>query len=392
MGEEISNFKEGTLRTDIFKKSDSFKKNNDFKKSDCGDAVAQSLLQKQIECAGIRHPNFHSSTSALNPDRPLTDIPAPSPRYQQPLSELLSVYGEGLTDTVNREDASMWALIASPELASHIELLQIGGLINLPDQFFKPFSNHSSQNQNRSVQDQSVQDRKSSQLLTPLIEMTLLDMSDIYKICLKHPTLTRYGFNKDEKKLQLSTNQRALHKQQQAKQQLDKQNLSSNNLRKVAVNMPEMINDIFAPSWEPILYPERFDNGVDSLTTDVLACSTAVHILKQCQSRQSLNRSLTAKQICQHMRSYVLSQCNLHPQFETQYRQIRLFEGHVVVAASYLGFRVVHANKHSTVSSVNDKGEASANLGQAIYLNVSSQSSLFTRYPNISSYYINGWS
>lgn len=351
MGEEIDNFKEGNLRTDISNKND-----NEL-------SLAQSLLQKQIENAGMRHPNFQSSKSALNPDRPLTDIPEPMPRYQQPLNELLSAYGEDVTKTANLEDGSMWALIASPELASHLELLQLGGLINLPQDFFKP------------------KDNSNSKLISPLTEMSLLDMADIYQICAKYPKLTRYGF-KPSDQVQTSVTQSGVSNDA----------VEGQDSTNTAVNMPEMINDLFAPSWETILYPERFDNGVDSLTTDILACSTAVHILKQCQTRQSLNRNLTAKQICQHMRSYVLSQCNMYPQFEKQYRQIRLFEGHVVVAASYLGLKVIHANRHSTTSSTNKQGEASVNLGQAIYLNVSSQSSLFIRYPNISSYYINGWS
>lgn len=342
------------MRTDIFNKKES------------EEEVAKSLLQNQIEYAGMKHPNFNCSAATLNPDRPLTDIPEPAPRYQQSLNELLSVYGLKSSDMEDPQKASMWDLIASPELASHLELLQLGGLIHLSEHFFEP------------------KDSSHAPLLSPLTEMNLLDLSDIYQICLKYPNLTRYGF-----KQSLQTEQsREGQKTSASKSDMGEDNSCS----KIAADMPEMINDLFAPSWETILYPERFDNSVDSLTTDILACSTAVHILKQCQTRQSLNRSLTAKQICQHMRSYVLSQCNMNPQFEKQYRQIRLFEGHVVVAASYLGLKMVHARKHSSTASMNDKGQTSSNLGQAIYLNVSSQSALFTRYPNISSYYINGWS
>ena len=340
--------------------------------NDNEDLIAQSLLHHQIEYAGMRHPNFHSSMTTVNPDRPLTDIPDPSPRYQQTLSKLLSINStnatgsdDNATKAENGSDASMWSLIASPELASHLDLLQLGGLINLPTQFFE-----------------SKTDSR-SEVLAPLTEMTLLDMSDIYQVCLKYPTLTRYGFKTNDDD-QVSAESTVVEIKDDAKTDSGSSDLSA--------AMPEMINDLFAPSWEPILYPERFDNGVDSLTTDILACSTAVHVLKQCQTRQSVNRSLTAKQICQHMRSYVLSQCNTHPQFEKQYRQIRLFEGHIVVAASYLGLEIVHADKHSSASTVNNKGETSSNLGQAIYFNISSQSSLFVRYPNISAYYINGWS
>lgn len=59
--------------------------------NDNEDLIAQSLLHHQIEYAGMRHPNFHSSMTTVNPDRPLTDIPDPSPRYQQSLSKLLSI-------------------------------------------------------------------------------------------------------------------------------------------------------------------------------------------------------------------------------------------------------------------------------------------------------------
>ena len=334
-----------------------------FKYTDNEDLIAQSLLQNQIEYSGMRHPNFQSSMATLNPDRPLTDIPEPAPRYQQSLGKLLSMYDVS-TKEKKVDEASMWALIASPELASHLDLLQLGGLINLPNQFFEPKSN------------------SEAKILSPLTQMSLLDLSDIYQVCAKYPTLTRYGFKSSSDK-RISDSQKLIS---------TKPAITDTSISSLFAAMPEMINDLFAPSWEAILYPERFDNEVDSLTTDILACSAAVHILKQCQPRQSINRSLTAKQICQHMRSYVLSQCNEHPQFEKQYRQIRLFEGHVVVAASYLGFDVVHASKHSSASTVNNKGETSGNLGQAIYINVSSQSSLFIRYPNLSSYYINGWS
>ena len=334
-----------------------------FKNTDNEDLIAQSLLQNQIEYSGMRHPNFHSSMAAVNPDRPLTDIPEPAPRYQPNLEKLLSMH-KAAPKGERIDEASMWSLIASPELASHLDLLQLGGLINLPNHFFEPKSN------------------SEAKILSPLTQMSLLDMSDIYQVCAKYPTLTRYGFKR-------SSDTRSSDSQKLIS---TKPEISESSASSLSAVMPEMINDLFAPSWETILYPERFDNEVDSLTTDILACSVAVHILKQCQTRQSINRSLTAKQICQHMRSYVLSQCNEHPQFEKQYRQIRLFEGHVVVAASYLGFDVIHANKHSSASTVNNKGETSVNLGQAIYLNVSSQSSLFIRYPNLSSYYINGWS
>ena len=231
----------------------------------------------------MRHPNFHSSMATVNPDRPLTDIPEPAPRYQQKLGKLLLLYNTSPKQK-NLDEASMWQLIASPELASHLDLLQLGGLINLPTQFFEPKPNCE------------------AKLLSPLTEMSLLDISDIYQVCAKYPTLTRYGFK------------------------------NNSETQKLVDTKPEMASDGSASHLSQVM-PE--------MRKDWLACCTAVHVLKQCQTRQSINRSLTAKQICQHMRSYVLSQCNEHPQFEKQYRQIRLFEGHVVVAASYLGLKLV---------------------------------------------------
>lgn len=208
MDAEIDDFKEGNLRTDISKKNDS------------ESSLAQSLLQKQIENAGMRHPNFQSSKSALNPDRPLTDIPEPMPRYQQPLDELLAVSAEDMTEAESLEDASMWALIASPELASHLELLQLGGLIDLPQDFFEP------------------KDNSKSELISPLTEMTLLDMADIYQIWAKYPKLTRYGF-KPSDEIQTSVTQSGVGNDA----------VEGQDSINTAVDMPEMINDLFAPSW-----------------------------------------------------------------------------------------------------------------------------------------------
>ena len=137
--------------------------------------------------------------------------------------------------------------------------------------------------------------------------------------------------------------------------------------------MPEMLNDGFAPNWEVILYPERFDNGVDSLATDLLACRLAVHVLQQCETRQSINRKLCAQQICQYMRSYLLSQCRLSGRDADEYRYIRLYAGHVIVAAIYLGW------------------EMQISEDNCAYFAVSSRSALFTRYPNLFEYYIDGW-
>lgn len=360
------------------------------------------------ERLGVVHPNFDAKAAneALDPNRPLTDIPAPAARYKEALSHLLTI---ALDDghevdialkTVEKleskqasfNQASLWVLIASPALASHLELLQLGGLINLPPKFFDPVAANAespSSELSRSEQYSKPSNviEEPTQLLAPLTEMTLLDMSDIHRVCLAYPNLSRYGF------LQTSSDAATVASAKtNAQATKSTEQTAPVSMTDVSSAMPEMINDVFAPSWELILYPERFDNGVDSLTTDILACSVAVHVLKQCATRKTPNRGITAQQICQHMRSYVLSQCNIHPQLEQQYRQIRLFVGHVVVAAHYLGVKVTHATDHAKTSSTNSKGEPSANLGQPIYLNVSAKASLFTRYPDISRYYINGWS
>ncbi|PNK60245.1 hypothetical protein [Psychrobacter sp. FDAARGOS_221] len=415
------------------------------KKQRLEEDLARLFSERQLSGTNVRHPNIDHGESALDPDRSLADIPEPTPRYQSVLQHLIadnvqipavlqarSKQSTSATvaqdsekqqaqskpknaqllsselESSDYDDTSMWGLIASPELASHLELLQLGGLINLPAQFFEPVAAAKAIKQGRAGNKTSSakhtadahQDADSSQdagtdeaannyaLLSPLTEMTLLDLADIQQACDAYPGLTRYGFTGKAK-----VNVKSL--KQPSNQQLEpeaQQTSISTSSSSLAAMMPEMINDIFAPNWELILYPERFDNGVDSLVTDILGCSVAVHILKQCQTRQSINRSLTAQQICQHMRSYVLSQCNRHPQFEKQYRQIRLFVGHVIVAAHYLGLDVVCAAQHASHSATNCKGNTSSNLGEPIYLNVSSRSALFNRYPNISRYYINGWS
>lgn len=399
-------------------------------------STTQVKQKTQVIDSGIVHPNFNPKTkeNALDPDRPLSDIPPPAPRYKKLLNKLIhEAFPEGKEPAASRhslqnedqhsavsqsnyKNASMWALIASPALASHLELLQLGGLINLPARFFEPIISSTSQlsiaskdssletdsntalnNDKNTTLNNDVSSNKRHltsdikapfELLSPLTEMSLLDMSDIHRVCAEYPNLTRYGFNGSYTKAP-SIEERVNRRHEPVH---NNETSPSDSIADLAASMPEMINDIFAPNWELILYPERFDNGVDSLTTDTLACSVAVHILKQCQTRQTVNRGVTAHQICQHMRSYVLSQCNIYPQFEQQYRQIRLFVGHVVVAARYLGLKITHATQHAQASNTNTKGEPSVNLGQPIYINISSRAALLNRYPNISSYYINGWS
>ncbi len=447
-------------------------------------AAAASTMQAHF--GGLSHPLFTQQQTPLNPDRPLDEVTKPVPRHHERLQHLLqtatpapqaiashlqaqtlakyhhanvaanaNVAAKGsanpkakmlqhsehsVDETRKFQHASPWALIASPDLASHLELLEAGGLIALPPQFFEPvagsapvvgnevaasavaptvatassaraeaavmatvnatlFANlptspsahpaapsrsdaaTAATDRTRAPALPVSKARPSKALLLPLIDMVLLDLSDIHPVCLQHSALTRYCFK--------PTAVADEHPTPVAKQGASRQTLNGQSL---AAAIPEMLNDIFSPNWEVILYPDRFDNGVDSLAIDRLACSVAVHILKQCPTRQTVNRSLTAQQICQHMRSYVLSQCNLHPQYESTYRQIRLFAGHVVFAAAYLGLKVAYNPRALlSVEEAQQQGTADSRLGQPIYTNVAARAALFTRYPNLSRYYINGW-
>ena len=123
-----------------------------------------------------------------------------------------------------------------------------------------------------------------------------------------------------------------------------------------------------------VLQPQQFETGEGSLATDIMACSVAVHALKQCRTRKTINQSYSAAQICQHVRSYLLSQIGLEPSQRHAYRQIWIFAGHIIVAAYHLGWEIQVAAD-----------------GQC-YFTVSSRSGLLTRYPNMQDYDINGWS
>ena len=69
----------------------------------------------------------------------------------------------------------------------------------------------------------------------------------------------------------------------------------------------------------------------------------------------------------------MLSQLYYLPANRCHYRQIRLFAGHIIVAAHHLGWEV----------------KKSAD-GQA-HFNISSRCGLLTRYADMSDYTINGW-
>ena len=236
--------------------------------------------------------------------------------------------------------------MASESFADYLGFLKAAQLIVIPDSFYH---NHSEQ-----------------PLLTSLDTMTLLDMADIGQVIKKYPKLTRYGFIVDNL---VSNND---------KNNDDKINTDGkqSSLRTIIKrhNPDELLNSIYADDWQVILQPEQFETGIGSLATDIMACSVALHALKQCSTRKSINHSYSAEQICQHVRSYVLSQVCRTPALRYQYRQIRLFAGHIIVAAQHLGWELQIAHDGHC------------------YFNLSSRCGLLTRYANMQDYAINGWS
>ena len=287
----------------------------------------------------IVHPNFDPKRLPLDPARPLTDIPEPARRLN---SQLRRLYGSSTRFyQPNRDSLSKWALMASEALAEHLSLLSAARLVELPESFYH---NHSEQ-----------------PLLASLTDMTLLDMADIQRALQAYPKLSRYGF--------LATDNINTAKN-------IKKPLASESLRALTkrYNPDELLNSIYADDWQVVLQPQQFDSGEGSLATDLMACSVAVHALKQCSTRKTINHSYSAAQICQHLRSYLLSQIVFEPAQRHAYRQVRLFTGHIIVAAYHLGWDI----------QVGSDGQC--------YFNISSRCGLLTRYANMQDYNINGWS
>lgn len=309
-----------------------------------GHAEQSSILPDSKQPA-IVHPNFDPRQSPLDPARPLSDIPEPVRRQNGQLQRL---YGNSIRFyQLNEDSLSKWQLIASEALAEHLSLLNAAKLMEFPDNFHQ---NHSEQ-----------------PLLSALSDMTLLDMSDIQQAICAYPALTRYGFAVADSPTAQGMNVDSVTKNA---------NAPSTSLRALIkrYNPDELLNSLYADDWQVILQPQQFETGKGSLPTDIMACSVAVHALKQCSTRKSINQSYSAAQICQHVRSYLLSQINLEPAQRYQYRQIRIFEGHIIVAAYHLGW------------------EIQVRADGSCYFNVSSRSGLLTRYPNMQDYDINGWS
>lgn len=302
----------------------------------------RSCLLADNSSPAIVHPNFDPAQSPVDPARPLTDIPEPTRRLNEQLRRL---YGHSVRFYQPSEDSlSKWGLIASEALSEHLSLLKAAQLIDLPASFYQ---NHSEQ-----------------PLLSPLHDMTLLDMSDIQQAIRSYPKLHRYGFGSADRGKMTDPNNNNKVKE------------SSASLRALTkrYNPDELLNSLYADDWQVVLQPQVFETGEGSLATDIMACSAAVHALKQCDTRKSINDRYSAAQLCQHIRSYVLSQITLEPAQRHAYRQIRIFVGHVIVAAYHLGWDI----------------QVSAD-GQC-YFNVSSRNGLLTRYPNMQDYDINGWS
>jgi hypothetical protein len=323
-----------------------------------GGKLAEGHVQKKAEQSSILadsqqpaivHPNFDPKQSPLDPARPLSDIPEPARRLN---GQLRRLYGNS-TRFYQPVEASLskWTLVASEALAEHLSLLNAAQLIELPDSFYQ---NHSDQ-----------------PLVSALSDMTLLDMSDIQQVIRAYPKLNRYGFAPADGSTltKLDNDNKVLDNDNKAHKSL----VSLRALTK-RYNPDELLNSLYADDWQVILQPQQFDTGEGSLATDIMACSVAVHALKQCNTRKSINHSFSATQICQHLRSYLLSQVICEPAQQHAYRQIRIFAGHVVVAAYHLGWEI----------QVRADGQS--------YFNVSSRSGLLTRYANMQDYEINGWS
>ncbi|MGM8884743.1 hypothetical protein ACS8FD_02255 [Psychrobacter sp. 1U2] len=306
--------------------------------------VAQTASCEQ---PAIVHPNFDPRQTPLDPARPLSDIPEPARRVN---GQLRRFYGKSARFSAPKpQSLSKWQLMASKPFAEHLSLLSAAKLIELPDSFYRRYPKQDSE--------QALSTSPANRLLSPLDEMTLLDMADIQDAIIHYPQLGRYGFLADKSPLSTASN-------------------TADSLRTLIkrYNPDELLSSLYADDWQVILQPQDFEMGEGSLATDILACSVAVHALKQCATRKSVNQSYSAEQICHYLRSYLLSQLYHAPASRYHYRQIRLFVGHVIVAAHHLGWDI----------QVSHDGQ--------VYFNISSRCGLLTRYANVDDYMINGWS
>lgn len=306
-----------------------------------GSSEQSSTLPDSTQPA-IVHPNFDPNQTPLDPARSLSDIPEPARRLDNQLRRL---YGSSTRfHQPNKDNLSKWGVIATEALAEHLLLLRAAKLVEFPESFYHNYSDQP--------------------LISPLSNMTLLDMSDIQQALRAYPKLHRYGFGVTNKLVESDRSNGDYAKNSPA------------SLRALTkrYNPDELLSSVYADDWQVILQPQQFETGEGSLATDIMACSVAVHVLKQCRRRKTINTSYSEAQICQHVRSYLLSQINIEPAQRHAYRQIRVFAGHIIVAAYHLGWEI----------QVSQDGQC--------YFNCSSRNGLLSRYPNMQDYDINGWS
>lgn len=306
----------------------------------------ESVKPTHSKPPAIVHPNFDSKQTPLDPARSLTNIPEPARRVN---SQLRRLYGSAVR--LQQSDPlrlSKWSLMASQPFAEHLALLSAAKLIELPESFYH----------NNSTQP----------LLADIEQMILLDLADIQRAIQRYPTLTRFGFVDYQPKPNSKSKTKL-----NADAKLADKTLSFKSLLK-NYNPDELLNSIYADDWQVILQPQDFETGVGSLATDIMACSVAVHALQQCDTRKSINKSYSAEQICQYVRSYLLSQLDHVPASSHHYRQIRIFSGHIIVAAYHLGWELQISSEDNC------------------YFNISSRCRLLSRYANMQDYAINGWS
>ena len=316
----------------------------------------QSPVFADSKQPAIVHPNFDPKQSPLDPARSLTDIPEPARRLN---TQLRRLYGNAARFyQPNKDSLSKWALIASEDLGEYLSFLSAAELAEFPDSFYH---NNSEQ-----------------PLLSALTNMTLLDMSDIQQALQAYPKLQRYGFTLAGSPLSADLNGADAgncntNNRNASNSKVGDASASLRGLTK-RYNPDELLSSLYADDWQVILQPQQFETGEGSLATDIMACSVAVHALQQCSTRKSINHSYSAAQICQHVRSYLLSQVICEPSQRHAYRQVRLFTGHIIVAAYHLGWEI----------QVSHDGQC--------YFNLSSRSGLLTLCPNMQDYDINGWS
>ncbi len=342
-------------------------------------AEQDKLAQNEVDVSqvasseqpAILHPNFDPKQTPLDPARPLSDIPEPARANN---GQLRRLYGKSTRfSEANTQCLSKWQLMASKPFAEHLALLTAAKLIELPESFYRRYPKQGSAAQNSSA----------ASLLSSLEDMTLLDMADIQNAINHYPQLNRYGFRATANDTNTNTNTDTdtdsctnSHTNSGHQKSTEKSANTAASLRAVTkrYNPDELLSSIYADDWQVILQPQDFETGAGSLATDILACSVAVHALQQCATRKSINQSYSAEQICQYVRSYLLSQLYHSPASRYHYRQIRLFAGHIIVAAHHLGWDI----------QVSTDGRA--------YFNISSRCGLLTRYANMNDYMINGWS